>query len=101
MAGISDALFKSVLNRMNITWDPDEATVINIRHAIEEAEDYLRKDAGNPQLSFESGENRQLLIACAWYFAENKRAEFAAEYLSELLDLRLREGFGCGRETES
>lgn len=98
---ISDELYEAVLNRMNITWVPDEKTAQNIKNAIEEAQDYLRNHAGSPELSFEEGELRQLLIACAWYFVENKRAEFSSEYMGELIDLRLREGFGCGKNTES
>ena len=102
MAGeVNAALYEAVLNRMNITWTPDEKTAQNIKNAIEEAQDYLRKHAGSPELSFESGEKRSLLIECAWYFVENKRAEFGSEYMGELIALRLEEGFGCGTETEN
>lgn len=95
---VSNELFSAVLNRMNITWDPDEKTAQNIRNAIEEAEDYLCSYAGSSGLSFDSGEKRNLIIACAWYFVENKRAEFAQEYMSELIALRLEVCFGCGTE---
>lgn len=95
---VSDALFDAVLNRMNITWELDEKAAQNIKNAIEEALDYLRKIAGNPELSFDSGELRNLIIACAWYFVENKRAEFASEYSGELISLRLEEAFDCGKE---
>lgn len=97
---ISAELYEAVLNRMNITWTPDEKTAQNIKNAIEEARDYLRKHAGSPELTFESGEKRSLLIECAWYFVENKRAEFSSEYMGELIALRLEEGFGCGIEKE-
>lgn len=93
------ALYLAVLNRMNVTWDPDEKMEANIRSAIEEATDYLRKIAGNPELTFYDGELRGLLIACAWYHVENKRADFEQEYSGELIALRLEEGFGCGKET--
>lgn len=93
---ISDALYDAVLNRMNITWEPDEKTARNIKNAIEEAQDYLRDYADNLALPFEHGERRNLLITCAWYFAENKRAEFTTEYSSELILLRLKEACGCG-----
>ena len=99
--GVSDALFDAVLNRMNITWDPDEKTEQNIKNAIEEAQDYLRDYADNPELSFEKGELRNLIITCAWYFVENKRAEFTSEYSSELITLRLEEAFGCGKEDKT
>lgn len=94
-------LYSAVLNRMNITWDVDAKTAENIRNAIEEAMDYLRSHAGNPALAFGSGELRQLLITCAWYFVENKRADFYMEYRAELLMLRLKEGFGCGKENDT
>lgn len=97
---VSEQLFDDVLNRMNITWDIDDQTKQNIRNAIEEAQDYLRKIAGNPELSFEDGELRNLIIAGAWYFVENKRAEFSREYSGELIALRLEEAFSCGKESE-
>lgn len=97
---VSANLFEAVLNRMNITWDPDEKTERNIKNAIEEAQGYLRRTAGNPELSFEEGERRNLIITCAWYFVENKRAEFASEYSGELISLRLEEAFGCGKEDD-
>ena len=96
-----DALYQAVLNRRNITWQPDEKMEQNTRAAIEEATDYLRKIAGNPGLTFYEGELRGLLIACAWYFVENKRADFAQEYSGELIALRLEEGFGCGKEADN
>lgn len=99
---VSEKLYHAVLNRMNITWQPDQSTDMNIRNAMEEAADYLRKVAGSPGLSFEDGELRNLFISCAWYFVENKRADFREDYKDELIALRLEEGFGCGKgETES
>lgn len=83
-AQVSDQLYQAVLNRMNITWEPDEKTERNTKNAIEEALDYLRDTAGSPGLSFESGELRQLLITAAWYFVNNKRADFIEEYSGEL-----------------
>ena len=97
-AQVSDQLYQAVLNRMNITWEPDEKTERNTKNAIEEALDYLRDTAGSPGLSFESGELRQLLITAAWYFVNSKRADFIEEYSGELNMLRFREGFGCGKE---
>ena len=37
-AQVSDQLYQAVLNRMNITWEPDEKTERNTKNAIEEAE---------------------------------------------------------------
>ena len=90
-------LYRNVLNRMNITWEPDEAMRCNVENAIEEAQDYLRNVAGNPGLSFAAGELRGLMATCAWYIIENKKADFIQEYAGELLGLRLREGFSCGK----
>lgn len=98
MAQVSETLYEAVLNRMNITWEPDEKLQRNIHNAIEEARSYLCHMAGNYELSFEAGEKRTLLIACAWYIVENKRAEFAREYSADLIALRLEEGFGCGKD---
>lgn len=94
------ALYDAVLNRMNITWEPDQKTEDKVLDAMEEAQLLLRSHAGNYDLTFEDGENRGLFIVCSWYLAENKRAEFAADYSAELLTLRMTEGFGCGKEAE-
>lgn len=97
-AQVSDQLYQAVLNRMNITWEPDEKTERNTKNAIEEALDYLRDTAGSPGLSFENGELRQLLITAVWYFVNSKRADFIEEYSGELNMLRFQEGFDCGKE---
>lgn len=97
MAEVTEQIYQAVLNRMNITWEPDEKLQQNIRNAIEEAHSYLCHMAGNYELSFVAGEKRTLLIACAWYIVENKRADFAREYAADLLALRFEEGFGCGK----
>ena len=101
METVDQKMYQATLSRMNITWEPDEATAQNIKNAIEEAQEYLREIAGAPELSFAQGQLRQLLITCAWYFVENKRADFAEEYSGELTMLRLREGFGCGKAKEN
>lgn len=94
----SQELVYAVLNRMNITYTPDAQTRQNVVNAIEEAISFLQGTAGSKDVSFESGEKRTLLIACAWYFVENKRADFESEYQSDLIALRLSEGFGCGKD---
>lgn len=98
--GQDDALYQALLNRMNITWLPDEKTEQNIRNAMDEAADYLRKIAGNPDLTFYEGERRTLLITCAWYIVESKRADFECAYSGDLIQLRMEEGFGCGKEAD-
>lgn len=101
MAQVSEALYEAVLNRMNITWVPDEKLKQNILNAIEEAHSYLCHMAGSYALTFDSGEKRTLLIACAWYIVENKRADFEREYSADLIALRLEEGFGCGKDSSA
>lgn len=102
MAAVADAfntaLYNAVLNRMNITWEPDAKQKQNIVNAMDEAQSYLLSVAGSDMLTFDEGEKRTLFIACTWYFVENKRAEFEQEYSGDLLMLRLTEGFGCGKE---
>lgn len=97
--GFSDALYQAALNRMNYTWELDNQTEQNVRNAMEEAQDYLRQRAGNPELSFESGSYRGLFLDCTWYMINHKRADFGREYSDELTTLRLMEGFGCGKES--
>ena len=89
-------LYPLVLARMNITWDLDYATQLNIESAMEEAVSYLREVAGNPSLSFKKGYLRTLFVDCSWYIFEHKRADFRREYSEELTALRLKEGHGCG-----
>lgn len=101
MAQVSDELYRAVLNRMNITWVPDTSMAANIYSAIEEAQDFLCDRSGNKDASFSAPARKNLLITCAWYFVENKRADFAREYADELLTLRLEEAFGCGSEENS
>ena len=58
---------------------------------------HLRSFAGNPELDFEDPDDRNLAITCAWYFLENQRAEFDREYSGDLINLRMKEVFGCGK----
>lgn len=94
---VSAELYAAALNRMNITWEPDEKTAQNIKAAIMEAQDYLRGIAGSPALSFAMGADRALLLTCTEYVISKKLADFRADYLEELNTLRLREAFGCGK----
>lgn len=83
---------------MNITWTPDWEDWEDLLDAIEEAEAFLRERAGNKDLDLTGPEYRGLLIQCTWYFKNNKRAEFEEDYRSEIISMRLAEGFGCGKE---
>jgi hypothetical protein len=54
-AQVSDQLYQAVLNRQNITWEPDEKTERNTKNAIEEALDYLRDTAGSQGFRLKAG----------------------------------------------
>ena len=95
---VSEEIYRLVLNRMNYTWEPDEKQAANIKAAIEEAEAILRARSGKADLDLTGPEYRGLLISCAWYLVNNRRAEFEEDYRNELVNLRLVEGFGCGTE---
>ena len=83
-------LYAAVLNRLNITWEPDEKAAQNIKLAMDEAGDFLRNRAGSPALAFTDGEARALFIVCTFYIISNKLAEFEQEYSGELLALPLQ-----------
>lgn len=97
---VTDDIYKRALNRMNYTWDLDEAQAQNVWDAIEEAEALLRAKTGNPTLDLTGPEYRGLLIECAWYLVNNRRADFLEDYLGDINIMRLAEGFGCGSEEQ-
>lgn len=92
-----DVLVSAVIDRRG-EQETDPDYVRNVRMTCEEAMAHLRKVAGNRDLDFSDPDDRNLLIDCAWYFLEHARAEFDREYKDDLINLRLREGFGCGKE---
>ena len=94
-------VYMMALNRMGYTWDLDEKQAENVKAAIEEAEALLRDRAGKKDLDLNCPEYRGLLINCAWYLVNNRRAEFEEDYNAEIVNLRLSEGFGCGKETST
>lgn len=93
-----EEVYSRALNRMGYTWELDEKTKADVEAAIEEAEALLRARAGSPELDLTTTEYRGLLINCAWYLKNNRRTEFEEDYCAELVNLRLSEGFGCGKE---
>ena len=94
----TEQVYIRAINRMGYTWELDPKTKANITAAIEEAEDLLRARAGNPTLDLSAPEYLGLLINCAWYLVNNRRTEFEEDYRGEIVNLRLSEGFGCGKE---
>ena len=96
-----DQVYSRALNRMGYTWELDPKTEANVKAAIEEAEALLQARAGNPELDLTSPEYIGLYMTCAWYIVNNRRAEFEEDYRAEIVNLRLSEGFGCGKETST
>ena len=93
-----DAIYYLACNRMGYTWQLDPDQEQNVRAAIEEAEALLRARAGSPELDLTVPEYRGLLINCVWDLVSNRRAEFEEDYRAEIVNMRLAEGFGCGKE---
>lgn len=92
------ALSDALLDRMGIPDVSQTADYLrNVNNAVEEACAYLCGVAGNPDLDFTDPDIRSLAIDCSWYFLEHMRPEFTREYSGELINLRLTEGFGCGK----
>ena len=91
-------VYSRALNRMGYTWELDPKTEANVKAAIEEAEALLRARAGSPELDLTSPEYIGLFVTCAWYLVNHRRTEFEEDYNGELVNLRLVEGFGCGKE---
>ena len=71
-----EEVYSRALNRMGYTWLLDVQQEADVKSAIEEAEALLRARAGNPELDLTTPEYRGLLINCAWYLKNNRRAEF-------------------------
>lgn len=82
---------QALLQRRGITWTPDAAFLAQITQAAGAAIGLLRSHAGNPSLPFGEAEDFDLAVTCAWYLAENRRAEFLSEYTQDLIGLRVRE----------
>lgn len=96
-----EEVYARALNRMGYTWELDEKQKADVQAAIEEAEALLRARAGSPELDLTGPEYIGLLINCAWYIVNKRRAEFEEDYRAEIVNLRLVEGFGCGKETST
>lgn len=94
----SKTLRDLVLERRGTPGEDDPGFLHNAKHVAEEAMAHLRIIAGNPNLGFEDPDDLNLAITCAWYFLENQRAEFDREYSGDLLALRMKEAFGCGKD---
>ncbi len=97
-SGVDEQLYQAALIRMNYTFELDAKTEQNVRNVLAEAAALLRREAGNPGLDFADEYNRTLLLDCAWYIINHKKAEFCQVHSDELTTLRLMEGFCCGKE---
>lgn len=90
-----------VLERRGTPEEDVQGFLPNVKASVEEAVAHLRSISGNPQLKFDDPDDRNLVITCAWYFLENQRAEFDQTYSGDLIALRLKEAFGCGKDKNS
>jgi hypothetical protein len=93
----TDRLFEEWVNRQDMTWAIDDASQAKLRGILERGMEAIRSRAGNPALSFE-GENKSLLFDYCRYDLNNCRENFDTAFTNELTMLRLREGFGCGKD---
>ena len=98
ISAIKQRLLQKLLIRRGINWEPDAATQEAALDAVEAAMRLLRDYAGCKQLPFTRADREDLVVVCAWYLLENKRAEFLEVYQPELIQLRLEAAFGCGKE---
>lgn len=99
-ATLTRIVAQGLLSKQAKSWaDEDEQTYREARSAAMSAIAYVRKRAGVQTLDIGGqADVLELTTTCAWYIAENRLAEFLADYGPELLSLRLMEGFGCGKE---
>lgn len=88
----------SALRRRGISWQPGDALDAQAQEAAAAAIGLLRSYAGSESLPLDMGEDRDLAVVACWYLMENRRAEFLAEYRSDLLWLRQREAIARGDE---
>ena len=89
---------QALLQRRGITWTPDTVFMAQMTQAASASIALLRSHAGNQNLGFESADDFDLAVTCAWYLAENRRAEFLSEYKQELIWLRMREALKSGTD---
>lgn len=100
-AQLIDNVAQALLRRRGITWAPDAGFSEQMHQAAEAALSLLRGHGGNRALPFENAEDFDLAVTCAWYLAENRRAEFLREYGPDLLALRIREVLKSGTDENS
>lgn len=87
---------QALLQRRGITWTPDTVFMAQMTQAAKASIALLRSHAGDKNLGFESADDFDLAVTCAWYLAEHRRAEFLSEYGPDLIWLRAREAIADG-----
>lgn len=100
-AQLIDNVAQALLRRRGITWAPDAGFSEQMHQAAEAALSLLRGHSGTRELTFENAEDFDLAVTCAWYLAENRRAEFLREYGQDLIWLRAREAIKDGNDQDS
>ena len=100
--GSPEALVKNgLLARRGMTWEVTGLPLVNLENAVNGAIALLRSVSGNKALSFTRDDDLDLAITCAWYLAENRRADFMHDYNAELNWLRAREALIDGTDEET
>ena len=99
---LTERVADALLLRRGINWTPEAGFYEQMKQAAAGALALLRGHAGDSTLSLESPEDFDLAVTCAWYLAENRRAEFLREYGPDLISLRIREVLksGSGENTD-
>lgn len=87
---------EALCRRRGITWTPEAGFMVQMKQAAEAALSLLRGHAGNRELPFDDADDFDLAVTCAWYLAENRRAEFLREYGPDIINLRIREALKDG-----
>lgn len=99
---LTERVADALLLRRGINWTPDAGFYEHMKQAAAGALALLRGHGGSAEMAFDSPEDFDLAVTCAWYLAENRRAEFLREYGPDLIALRIREVLksGSGENTD-
>lgn len=88
---------KALLERQGVNWTLTDEDIRAYDAAIDTALERLGRIAGKDRLCVNSADALDLVCSAAWYIRENRWPEFLESYRSDLLILRLREAFSCGK----
>lgn len=78
-------------------WEMTPEDIQAADNAIDTALERLGKTAGGDRLTVDNADYFDLAANAAWYILNGRWPEFEQNYSGDLLILRLREAFGCGK----